>query len=202
MCARPQGGQDMNGTATSTSQHEEARRQGFLARFLRDRRGSVAVEFVMLAIPFSMLVFAVLESCIAFAGQQVLSNAVDEVARELRTGQVRRNDVNEIMIKQKICNRLEVLVAKGCPGLLVDLRSYATFADAAKARIKLTSDRDIDTSGFGVSPGPALSKNMLRVFYKWPVITDFMRASMSNLKGNYTLQFATATWQNEPFNDN
>ncbi len=202
MSAGQWGGQDMNGTATSMNQHEKTERRGFFARFLRDRNGSVAVEFVMLAIPFSMLVFAILESCIAFAGQQVLSNAVDEVARELRTGQVSRNDVNEIVIKQKICGRLEVLVAKGCPGLLVDLRSYATFADAAKARIKLTSDRDIDTTGFGVAPGPALSKNMLRVFYKWPVITDFMRASMSNLKGNYTLQFATATWQNEPFNDN
>lgn len=201
MFAGTQGGQDMNGTDTSMPQHEPTKRLGFLGRFWRDRRGSAAIEFVMLALPFSMLVFAVLESCITFAGQQVLSNAVDEVARQLRTGQLKRADVTETVLKQKICDRLEVLVSQGCPGLLVDLRSYPTFADAAKERIKLTGDRDIDTTGFGVSPGPAMSKNMLRVFYKWPVITDFMRASMSNLKDNYTLQFATSTWQNEPFND-
>lgn len=176
-------------------------KRGLFARFLHERSGSTAIEFVMLAIPFSMLVFAILESSIAFAGQQVLANAADEVARQLRTGQIKAADATEIAVKKMICDRLEVLVAKDCPGLLVDLRSYSTFADAAKVKIKLTSDRDIDTTGFTVKPGPSMSKNMLRVFYKWPVITDFMRASMSNLKGGNTLQFATVTWQNEPFND-
>ena len=52
-----------------------------------------------------------------------------------------------------------------------------------------------------MKPGKALTKNMLRVFYKWPVITDFMRKSMSNLKGSKTLHFASVTWQNEPFDD-
>ena len=42
---------------------------------------------------------------------------------------------------------------------------------------------------------------MLRVFYRWPVITDFMSKAMSNLKGGKTLHFATVTWQNEPFDD-
>ena len=46
-----------------------------------------------------------------------------------------------------------------------------------------------------------MSKNMLRVFYKWPVMTDFMRKVMSNLKDGKTLHFATVTWQNEPFDD-
>ena len=34
-----------------------------------------------------------------------------------------------------------------------------------------------------------MSKNMLRVFYKWPVITDFMSKLMSNLKDGKTLHF-------------
>jgi hypothetical protein len=63
------------------------------------------------------------------------------------------------------------------------------------------NDRDLDTSGFAVTPGPSMTKNMLRVFYKWPVMTDFMRKSMSNLKDGKTLHFATVTWQNEPFDD-
>ena len=68
-------------------------------------------------------------------------------------------------------------------------------------RIKLTPDKDIDTTDFDVAPGPSMSINMLRVFYKWPVMTDFMRKSMSNLKDGKTLHFATVTWQNEPFDD-
>ena len=178
-----------------------ASRPGFLRRFRRDKSGATAIEFTLLALPFCALVFAILESCISFAGQEVLSNATDNVARQLRTGQIKAADMNEAALKTLICNQLSMIVASGCPGLVVDLRQYATFADAAAQTIKLTTDRDIDTSGFAVSPGPSMSKNMLRVFYKWPVMTDFMSAAMSNLKDGKTLHFATVTWQNEPFDD-
>lgn len=170
-------------------------------RFARDENGAVAIEFVALAIPFSMLIFAVLESCVSFAGQQILINTTDDIARQLRTGQIKAADIDEGKLKDLICDDLEIIVASGCPGLEVDLREFATFEDAAKVRIKLTADGDIDTTDFAVDPGPSLSKNMLRVFYRWPVITDFMRKSMSNIKGDYTLQFATVAWQNEPFDD-
>ena len=63
--------------------------RSFFARFLRDRSGSTAIEFALLAIPFSVLVFAILESCISFAGQQVMANVTDDIARQLRTGQLK-----------------------------------------------------------------------------------------------------------------
>lgn len=170
-------------------------------RFARDRDGSTAIEFTILALPFCALMFAIFESCISFAAQEVLSNATDDVARQLRTGQVKAASMNETALKKLICDQISIIVTTGCPGLLVDLRQYSTFADAAKVTIKLTSDRDIDTTGFAVTPGPSMSKNMLRVFYKWPVITDFMSSAMSNLKDGNTLHFATVTWQNEPFDD-
>jgi Flp pilus assembly protein TadG len=178
-----------------------AERRFGLKRFRSDRRGAVAVEFVALIIPFSLLVFAILESCISFAAQQVLANATDDIARQLRTGQIKAAAVTKDSLKKMICDRLEIIVENGCPGLEVDLRRFDTFAQAAAVRIKLTGDRDIDTADFAVSPGPSMSKNMLRVFYRWPVMTDFMRKSMSNLKDGKTLHFATATWQNEPFDD-
>lgn len=184
---------------------DKAGRTGFFGRFAQDRRGSTALEFAMLAIPFALLVFAILESCISFAGQEVMANAADDVARQLRTGQIRKADVTEASIKQNICSRLEVMVAKNCPGLLVDLREYPTFTAAAAAGFKI-QDGDIVLTGttpttFTVSPGLAESRNMLRVFYKWPVMTDFMAKSMANLKDGNTLHFASVTWQNEPFDN-
>lgn len=161
----------------------------------------MAIEFAALAIPFGLLVFAILESCISFAGQQMIANATDDIAREMRTGQIKSAAVNENTLKQMVCDRIGLVVATGCPGLEVDLRHFDTFAEAAAIRVKLTADRDIDTSDFRVDLGPSMSRNMLRVFYRWPVMLDFLRRSMSNLKGGYTLQFATVTWQNEPFDD-
>jgi len=55
---------------------------------------------------------------------------------------------------------------------------------------------------FQVQTGLAESKNMLRVFYPWPVMTDFMARYMSNMSnGKKTLHYASAVWQNEPFDD-
>lgn len=191
-------GQKMqNGQKTSTKMS----RWNLFRRFARNRDGAAAIEFTALAIPFGLLVFAILESSISFAAQQVLSNATDDIARQLRTGQIKAADVTETSLKTMVCNRISIIVANDCPGLDVDLREFATFADAAKVRIKISAAGELDTSDFDVDPGPSLTKNMLRVFYRWPVITDFMRSSMSNLKDNKTLHFATATWQNEPFDD-
>lgn len=170
-------------------------------RFSGNRSGSTAIEFVALAIPFSLLVFAILEGCVSFAAQQVLANATDDVARQLRTGQIKAADIDKPKLRKLVCDRLSLVVTENCPGLEVDLKSFNSFADAAAVRIKFTTDKDLDTSGFAASPGKSMSRNMLRVFYRWPVMTDFMRKSMSNMKDSKTLLFATMTWQNEPFDD-
>jgi Flp pilus assembly protein TadG len=176
-------------------------KRGLFGRFRRSRDGAAAIEFAALAIPFALLVFAILESCISFAAQQVLANATDDIARQLRTGQIKAADVTETSLKSMICDRIDVLVSSNCTeNLEVDLREFDTFAEAAAVRIKF-KEGDIDTSDFAVDPGPSMTKNMLRVFYRWPVMTDLMRASMSNLNDNKILHFATATWQNEPFDD-
>ena len=186
---------------------EQTRRRAGRAsfRFLGDRHGSTAMEFAMLAVPFALLVFAILESCISFAGQEVMANITDDVARQLRTGQLRPADVAGTRLRDMICGRLEIMVAKTCPGLLVDLRAFTTFDDAAKAGFAIVN-KDIVLTGvtdptFQVNPGLAESKNMLRVFYKWPVMTDFLAASMANLNDGKTLHFASVTWQNEPFDN-
>lgn len=181
-----------------------ARSSNILSRFLHDTSGSTAIEFAKLAIPFAALTFAILETCISFAGQQVVANATDNLARQLRTGQIKAADLTEASLRKLICDQIEVIVATGCPGLEVDLRTRPTFAQLAALPLPLTGsgeDREIDTQNIEFEPGLSMEKNMLRVLYPWPVMTDLMRERLSNLKGHKTLLFATATWQNEPFDD-
>lgn len=174
------------------------------SKFIKDQQGSTAIEFTMLAMPFTLLVFAILETCLSFAGQQLLSNAADTVARQVRTGQLKAAVLDETRLRQEICDNISLLVADDCPGLEVDLREYPNFAAAAAEKVKYIGEgenRDIDTTDFAVTPGKTLSKNMLRVFYRWPIMTDIMRKRLSTLKGGTTLHFAAVTWQNEPFDD-
>jgi Flp pilus assembly protein TadG len=56
------------------------------ARLRRDRSGSAAVEFAMIAAPFFLLLFAMIEVAAVFFTGTVLENAVLETARQIRTG--------------------------------------------------------------------------------------------------------------------
>jgi len=190
------------GKATASDHPATGKRpRGIFGRFTRNAKGSVAIEFAALAIPFSMLVFAVIESSISFAAQQVLTNIADDVARKFRTGQERAATLNADQLETDICRALEIVVTKDCPGLEIDLRRHDTFAQAAATKIKYTATGDLDTTDFKIELGQSSSKNQLRLFYRWPVMTDFLRKSMSNLPNGNTLHYATVTWQNEPFED-
>lgn len=175
--------------------------RALLRAFLRRRDGSTAIEFSILVIPFALLVFAILESCISFAAQQVMTNATDDVARMYRTGQIRpRPPEAESKLRNIICERMEIMVSAGCPGLEVDLRTYSTFAEIAALRTPMKNG-DIDTEALREESGGATSKNILRVYYRWPIITDIMRYSMSTINGGKVLHYASVTWQNEPYAD-
>lgn len=190
----------------------KSRVASLLGRFRRNENGSAAVEFGILALPFAVVIFAILESCVSFASQQVLANATDDIARKIRTGQdqsasggVNWKNPTKANVEDAICARLDIMVGSSCKSrLTVDLRSFTTFADGAAIKIKVVNEV-LDTTGFKVQAGGSGSRNMLRVFYRWPVMTDIMRLSMSNIKdpANPTsrsiIQIATATWQNEAY---
>lgn len=191
--------------------HQDAARAGKARKrwrrgFIKNRDGATVVEFALLAMPFALLVFAILESCISFAAEEYMQNVTDDTARMMRTGQLKKSDINETTFRKRICDRLEIFVSQGCPGLSIDLRHFNTFKEAADMQTFSKKNADgsysiYPTGGFKFDPGLSGTKNMLRVYYRWPVLTNLMRTRMSEFKDGTTLHFATATWQNEPFED-
>lgn len=176
------------------------RRRGFL----KNRDGATVVEFALLAMPFILLIFAIIESCISFAAQEVMQNAADDYGRQFRTGKIQIGTLTQTEFRQKICDRIEVFVGEGCLAgthLKIDLRSFTTFQQAADAVANIDKNDELSVSGgFKYEPGRSQSINMLRLYYEWPVMTDILRTQMSDLKKKrYTLHFAAAVWQNEPY---
>lgn len=174
------------------------KRAGLVQRFISNKRGSVAIEFAILAIPFTMLTFAVIETSVSFGAQQIMANSTDNIARAIRTGQLRAADVSPSSIKNAICQDLSLLVRPGCPNLFVDLKVYPNFP-AVPTQIPFNGSGDLVTSGFSIAAGGPLEIHSLRVFYKWPVITDLLSAYISNQSDNTILMFSMMTWRNEPF---
>lgn len=171
--------------------------RAILKRFAKDRRGSTAVEFTLLAIPFLALVFAIIESSVSFAAHQVTANAVEDLARDLRTNEMKQASATPANVRNYICDKINILVPNGCPDLYIDLQTYDTFADVPLT-IPMVSG-DLDPSGFTIAPGGASTINQLRVFYKWKYYTDFIGSRLAPLPNGKTLLFATSTWENEPY---
>lgn len=167
-------------------------------RFMADRRGATAIEFSILALPFFALLFAVLETTISFSAEQTMANAADRLSREIRIGTLDPAVTDEDAFRAMICERMDLFVTDGCPGLHFDLQSYPNFAAVPKT-IPYSAPGVIDTRGFRYAPGGAGTINNLRVLYKWPVITNLMKTRIAGLEDGHVLLYATTTWQNEPF---
>lgn len=168
-----------------------------LRHFIKDERGSAAIEFAMLALPFSALVFAILESGLSFTAHQVMANSVEDLARDLRTGTLKKADATPAAVRARICGDMKVLVSASCPGLYIDLKTYTTFG-AVPTTIPYASG-DLNISGFSITPGDPNTINQLRVFYKWPIYTNYIAKKLADLPNGKTLLYSTLTWRNEFF---
>jgi Flp pilus assembly protein TadG len=196
----------------------KGKRWRLLARFGKNRDGAAALEFALLAIPFLMLIFATFETFLAFAGEQLLNNAVDTMARKIRTGEItfgqgKPTDMTESEFREAFCAEISVLrmcssTEAATPSkLFLDVRQFASFADMPKDVPKVSSAEysDLDTSEFAFSPGGPESKNMVRAYYKWQVMTDLIRPYITNIRPEGTLLptdfliVSTSAFENEKY---
>lgn len=204
----------------SDGREEKEWRPGLLGRFRRDRDGAAALEFAILVVPFLMLMFATFETFLAFSGEQLMANAVETMARKIRTGEVtfgqgKPTDVTEAEFRQMFCDEISIL--RMCSAteavtpekLYLDVRQFANFADMPRdvPKVSTADYSDLDTSGFAFSPGGANSKNMLRAYYRWQVMTDLVRPYITNIRPANKpvptdfLIVQTAAFENEDYDD-
>ncbi|NLR98549.1 pilus assembly protein [Rhizobium sp. P38BS-XIX] len=184
-----------------------------LLGFVRSQDGSAAIEFALLAIPYFLIVFAIIETFVAFTAEQVVSNAVDTLSRQIRTGQITALNTSQQQFRQAFCNEISVLITCSSTevatpaNLYLDVETYLSFASMpTTVPRKSTTDpySDLNTTGFAFAPGGAKTLNMVRAYYRWQVITDLMRPYLTNVRpsdgsASVYLIVATAAFQNENY---
>ncbi|GEC33804.1 pilus assembly protein TadG [Sinorhizobium fredii USDA 205] len=199
-------------TNTKTSPASRRGSRQLFRRLLGDRRGATAIEFAILALPFFIVVFASIETFVAFAGEQLLANATDTLARKIRTGEITKN-VSEAEFRQAFCDEIAILLTCSATEvttpekLYLDVRQVADPSQfpAAVPRVGPTDASDLDTSGFQFAPGAGKEFTMVRAYYRWQVITDLVRPYVTNLRPAGSsmprdyLMVATATFRNEDY---
>ena len=203
-----------------TDRTKKQRRFRSLLRFGRDREGAAALEFAILAVPFMLLMFATFETFFAFAGEQLIANAVETMARKIRTGEItfgqgKSTDVTEAEFRQLFCDEVSIMrmcsttEANNPSKLYLDVRTFSSFADMPREVPKISTDTyaDLDTTDFAFSPGGAETKNMLRAYYRWQIMTDLMRPYITNIRPANKpvptdfLIVQTAAFENEEYDE-
>ena len=185
-------------------------------RIRKSESGSTALEFGVLAIPFFMIIVATVETLVAFAGEQILVNAVDKMSRQLRTGEItfnmgRTTDLTEAEFRELFCNEIKIVLScsnsiSSDQKLFIDLKNVVNYSDIDVGIPKVSSAdyAELDTSGFEYSPGGSGSINVLRVYYKWDVTVDLIRPYITNIRpgaegSEYYLMVSTMAFRNEGY---
>lgn len=187
-----------------------------LKRLFRSKDGAAAIEFALLAIPYFLIVFAIVETFVAYTAEQLVANAVDTMGRKLRTGNITYSATNTsaatymdaTKFRRAFCGEISILIQCSeaeiaTPSKLwLDVKSYTNFSDMPTT-IPVSAAKDLDTTGLSYSPGGSGTKNMLRAYYKWDITTDLLRPYITNVRptsgSNYFLIVETSVFKNEDY---
>jgi Flp pilus assembly protein TadG len=158
-------------------------RKPLLRRFRRDRRGSAAVEFSLIAVPFFALFFAIVETGIVFFAGQLLEAGVQDSSRLIYTNQITNTNTTAAQFKADLCNRVSVLMS--CTNLDIDVK-YFPAGSTITLNDPIDGAGNYDTSGLGYTVPPANSTGtvVVRAFYRWPMYVTGLGYNIANINRN------------------
>jgi Flp pilus assembly protein TadG len=167
-----------------------------LRRFVRHQKGSAAVEFGIVALPFLGLTFAILETALVFFAGQTLETAVQDSARKIMTGAAQTAGWSKDDFKTEVCTHIHGLF--DCvTGIYVDVKKYDNFAAITNA--PPITNGQLDTTNLNYTPGGAGDIEVVTLYYQWPIYVSLLGNNLSTLNSNMRLLVATAVFRNEPF---
>src|SRR5689334_23491776 len=172
-----------------------------LRRFFRNRRGSAAVQFAIVAPLFFGMLFAIIEVAMMFFAGQYLETVNQTMARLIMTGQAQKATYSSAsdFLDKNLCNSATISAPAlfTCSNLSIDVKSYSSFQT-------VSINSPLDSSGnftatMQFSPGGPGDIVVVRMFYQWPAFVTGLGFNLSSMSGNKVLLSATAAFKNEPY---
>ena len=192
-----------------------ARFQSFFRRMRADTKGSVAIEFTMIAPVFLLMMMATIETGVIFFAQSALQNAVNDTARLVKTGQSAcfSKDANNNCLgmtadqfRKQICDEVKTLLqtcekdVNGNSDLQFDVKAYTGGFGGVSNGSPLNAGTLPNLTDFNT--GAACDVVLVRAFYRWPVFTPGLSFFLANMNGQNHLLATAAAFRNEPYVNN
>lgn len=169
----------------------------------RDRDGSAAVEFSLVALPFLALMMSTFEvGWFYFAASQVDAATV-ATARLVRTGQVQQAGFDKQDFFNEVCP--EVSIFGDCDETLtVEVTVFDSFAELAadNAPVICANDDPSEIASLAYDPGSDNSIVRLRVCLLYRTLNPTIGVNVSETADGKRRVFGSYIFQNEPYSRN
>lgn len=180
----------------------DARTPRILRRFGSNRQGTTAVEFAIIAAPLIGLIFAILETALAFWATQVLETATANAARLVYTGQFQTDHGGKTPaeiaaeFKKNLCAQVAALF--DCNAMVkIDIREFDP--STQKVAKPINNDKEFDTTGWGYQPVGPSKIVLVRAAMEYPIFVTLNHANQANLASGNRLIMASAVFRTEPY---
>jgi Flp pilus assembly protein TadG len=156
-----------------------------LRRFRRNRRGSAAIEFALVAPLFFVLLFAIMETALLFFAGQVLETGTQDSARLMLTHQAQDSGMTQPQFSQNLCDRVKLLFTcddSTTSPLVVSVKSYRPGVQipAADLANPIANGAFVGKPAYEMSsPGDTV---LVRTFYQWPLFVTRLGYDIANLR--------------------
>ena len=164
---------------------------------VHDRKGAVAVEFALIAIPFIMLIFGCLELALFIIVSVLLDNATQSAAREIRMGILTGENSDATSFRQKICDNMGWVAATCMSDLQIDVETYDNFAMVDMA--PPIEDGEFEEANFSYDLGGSSQIQLVSAYYSYTLMTPLLNAGMSTLSNGDAVLTTQVVFRNEPF---
>jgi hypothetical protein len=181
-----------------------------LPRFLRarlwarDERGTSAIEFGIVALPFFLFVLGLIGIGLYFFTMSSLEYGVEVASRQIRTGQAQKGSITVSQFKNLVCQAAGSYI--DCNKLSVIIQSGAQWSDIAPQPCVDSNGNMVASTGTGTDSvatytGAASQVVLITLCYTWDLAQTFPFLKLgknSDGSGSAVVQ-ATTAFRTEPY---
>lgn len=173
-----------------------------LRRWGRDARGTTAIEFAFVAMPFFLFALGIMGLGLHFFAANSLEHSVESAARKIRTGQAQKEGKTMADFKQMVCDASSGYI-KCDSKLQIHVQSGANWANIVP-RSCLSNGNLTPTPGNGTDPlagasGGAGVAVLVTACYEWDLAQKMPFLLLGSLANGSALIQAASTFRTEPY---
>ena len=172
----------------------------FVNRWVKKEEGATAVEFSLIALPFILMIVGLIEMSLMFTATNLLESATGTASRLIKTGQLQQSGGNQQqMFEDALCDSANVFL--DCDNIQYEVAVIPE--DDGFSGAQMFADPAFDDDGnleaVGFDTGGSNDVMLVRVIYRYPIITPLIQPILANGPNNTRLLMSTTVFQTEPY---